>query len=118
MANSGFPNCFWILGPNAYFVHNSVLFAIECQVTYIVDCIRQLQARGSGDGKKSMELTSTAFDAFVEWSRQAASKLTYGRGCRSWYQDKEGVVYTLWPATSFTFWRKTRRCKVKDYTFA
>ena len=35
-----FPNFFILLGPNTVLAHNSVLFMIECQVDYILNCLR------------------------------------------------------------------------------
>ena len=35
-----FPNFFILLGPNTVLAHNSVLFMIECQVDYIMDCLK------------------------------------------------------------------------------
>ena len=41
-----FPNFFILLGPNTVLAHNSVLFMIECQTDYIVDCMKvQLQPK-------------------------------------------------------------------------
>ena len=34
-----FPNFFILLGPNTVLAHNSVLFMIECQVDYILNCL-------------------------------------------------------------------------------
>ena len=35
-----FPNFFILLGPNTVLAHNSVLFMIECQVDYILCCLK------------------------------------------------------------------------------
>ena len=35
-----FPNFFILLGPNTVLAHNSVLFMIECQVDYILSCLK------------------------------------------------------------------------------
>ena len=35
-----FPNFFILLGPNTVLAHNSVLFMIECQVDYIICCLK------------------------------------------------------------------------------
>ena len=38
-----FPNFFILLGPNTVLAHNSVLFMIECQVDYIMECFKVKQ---------------------------------------------------------------------------
>jgi cyclohexanone monooxygenase len=36
-------------------------------------------------------------------------------GCSSWYLDAHGRNVTLWPRTTFTFRRLTRRFDVEQY---
>jgi len=36
---SGFPNFFMAYGPNTNLGHNSIIFMIECQTRYILQCI-------------------------------------------------------------------------------
>jgi len=44
----GFPNFFMMYGPNTNLGHNSIIFMIECQTRYILDCAkRALAATGS-----------------------------------------------------------------------
>jgi cation diffusion facilitator CzcD-associated flavoprotein CzcO len=45
MTVAGFPNFFMMYGPNTNLGHNSIIFMIECQTRYIVDCVRQLFGR-------------------------------------------------------------------------
>src|SRR5262249_17899546 len=42
----GFPSFFMMYGPNTNLGHNSIIFMIECQTGYIIDCLRQMDARG------------------------------------------------------------------------
>src|SRR5260370_1317996 len=37
---SGFPNLFLLIGPNTGLGHNSMIFMIESQINYILDCLR------------------------------------------------------------------------------
>ncbi len=43
---AGFPNVFFIVGPNTGLGHTSMVLMIESQVEYIIDCVRQMQGRG------------------------------------------------------------------------
>ena len=45
MAVHGFPNLFMLYGPNTNLGHNSIIFMIECQANYVMDCLRQMDER-------------------------------------------------------------------------
>ena len=40
---AGFPNLFFITGPNTGLGHNSLLFMIEAQLSYVLDALRQMR---------------------------------------------------------------------------
>src|SRR5688572_13678518 len=42
---SGFPNLFFLLGPNTGLGHNSVIFMIECQIRLVVQAIEEARRR-------------------------------------------------------------------------
>ncbi len=42
---SGFPNLFLLMGPNTGLGHNSMVFMIEAQVTYLVDAMKRMRRR-------------------------------------------------------------------------
>ena len=42
---AGFPNLFLLLGPNTGLGHNSVVFMIEAQINYVLECARAHAAR-------------------------------------------------------------------------
>ena len=44
---SGFPNLFFLLGPNTGLGHNSVVFMIECQIRLVVQAIAEARRRRS-----------------------------------------------------------------------
>jgi hypothetical protein len=35
-------------------------------------------------------------------------------GCKSWYQNKNGKVTTLWPGFTVSFWWQTRKLNEAD----
>ena len=47
----GFPNLFFIVGPNTGLGHSSMVFMIESQVAYAVDAVRQMRAAGRARGR-------------------------------------------------------------------
>jgi hypothetical protein len=47
MTVPNFPNFFLLLGPNTVLAHNSATFMIECQVSYIENCLKGVIKSGN-----------------------------------------------------------------------
>jgi cation diffusion facilitator CzcD-associated flavoprotein CzcO len=109
---SGFPNLFFLLGPNTGLGHNSVVFMIECQLNYVLDCLRTL-LRGNADQIDVRQAVQDEFNGKIQ--SQLAGEVWSRGGCRSWYLDANGVNRTLWPGFSFSYWLRTRKVKPTDY---
>ncbi|MET8861682.1 NAD(P)/FAD-dependent oxidoreductase [Nonomuraea sp. NPDC004580] len=108
VATAGFPNLFFLLGPNTGLGHNSVVFMIEAQVRYVLECLRLL----SRTGARAIEVRSEAQRAFNERLRRRLDPLVWNAGgCHSWYLDEHGVNRTIWPGFSFEYWARTKRMK-------
>jgi cation diffusion facilitator CzcD-associated flavoprotein CzcO len=107
-----FPNFFMLLGPNTVLAHNSVLFMIECQVTYVMDCL-----------KKMLEFDISAVEVKEEktWEfRKEMDKISLTRNftgnCRGWYKNKDGINFILWPSNLVHYWWITRKVNLlRDY---
>jgi cation diffusion facilitator CzcD-associated flavoprotein CzcO len=109
---TGFPNLFFLLGPNTGLGHNSVVFMIESQLRYVMQCLRPLLA-----GRASaVEVRPSAQEAF-NWDiqQQLRGAVWNAGGCHSWYLDENGVNRTLWPGFSWRYWLRTRRVRTEDY---
>ena len=106
---------FYMLGPNTGLGHNSVIYMIESQLNYIIDCIKTLDQRGL----RTAEVRAEVQDRYND-ELQAAMKgtvWTAGR-CMSWYLDKSGRNTTLWPTWTFRFRQRTRHFDPDSYVFA
>ena len=91
---AGFPNLFFIIGPNSGTGHNSLIYIMECQVSFILQLLRSVDRRGA----KWVQPTRSAQNAYNEALKQRLAKTMWTQGhCRSWYQDPSGRVTTLWP---------------------
>ena len=102
---AGFPNLFLVVGPNSGLGHNSMVFVIEAQTRYLAQCIR-LRDRA---GARSVSVPQQVQDAFNAELEQRSRHTVWASGCRSWYLDRFGHNRTLWPASSVSLWRRTRR---------
>jgi cation diffusion facilitator CzcD-associated flavoprotein CzcO len=110
MEVAGFPNLFFLIGPNTGLGHNSMIFMIEAQLGYVLRRVRSLLA-GAEQGVRP--------DAQRRYNRRIQARL--GRavwsvgGCRSWYLDPDGRNRTLWPGPAFRYWLATRRRRAGDF---
>jgi cation diffusion facilitator CzcD-associated flavoprotein CzcO len=109
---AGFPNLFFLLGPNTALGHNSVVFMIESQSRYVVDAIKLADAHGAAalDVRPSVQ---EKFQAEIQ-DKLVKGVWTQG-GCKSWYLDAKGVNRSIWPGSTWRYWLETRRVDPSDY---
>ncbi|WP_322051308.1 flavin-containing monooxygenase [Paraburkholderia bannensis] len=111
---AGFPNLFFVIGPNTGLGHNSMIYMIESQIRYIADCIRELQRSGA----RTMSVRADVQRAFNDKLQAQLQRTVWTSGCHSYYQTRSGKVTSLWPGFTFTFRRKTKRVRASDYEFS
>lgn len=97
----GFPNLFFILGPNAGLGHTSVVYMAEAQAHYTLQVLQHLDATG-GDAVEPRADAQRAWTEDVQ--RRCEQTVWLKGGCASWYIDPvSGNVTTLWPDQTFRF---------------
>ena len=106
-----FPNLFQLLGPNTLLAHNSVIFMIEAQVEYILK-LMQLVDQFQSD---AIMVKDQAQDTFNQQVQHMFEKTVWQSGCVSWYQQKGGKNFALWPTYTWKYWLKTKKPNVADY---
>jgi cation diffusion facilitator CzcD-associated flavoprotein CzcO len=102
---AGFPNLFFLVGPNTGLGHNSIVFMIESQVAYVADALRTMRRRGA----RTVEVHEEAQSSY----NRELDQLTRGTvwvtgGCASYYIDRNGHNSTLWPYFTWPFRTRTR----------
>ena len=102
---SGFPNFFMTYGPNTNLGHNSIIFMIEAQVRYILQCIEALNRRRLKYLNVRPEVQSR-FNADLQKSLDQDS--IWATGCANWYKNAAGKVVNNWKGTTFEYWFRTR----------
>ncbi len=110
-AVAGFPNLFLLIGPNTGLGHTSMVFMIEAQTAYILDCLRLMQKRHA----QSVEVRPEVQKAYNDRLQQRMRGTVWTSGCNSWYLDAGGRNSTLWPGFTWEFWLRTRRFDPADY---
>lgn len=87
MALPSMPNFFMIEGPFTPFGNLSLIRVAEWQVDYIMKCIDKIR-----EERIAMAPRADATDKLMAQYREAAKTTIWATGgCRSWYQDEEGV---------------------------
>ena len=110
---SRFPNLFLLIGPNTGLGHNSMVYMIESQITYILDCLRKMERRHL----RAVEVRPEIQEAFNTEMQQRMQSTVWTTGCSSWYLDASGHNTTLWPGFTFEFRRRTRHFDLQRYDF-
>jgi cation diffusion facilitator CzcD-associated flavoprotein CzcO len=102
----GFPNLFFLVGPNTGLGHTSMVYMIESQIAYVLDALATMRARGLA----SVEPTPRAQQVWNDDLQRRLKRTVWNVGrCASWYLDSHGRNVTLWPRTTLTFRRLTAR---------
>jgi cation diffusion facilitator CzcD-associated flavoprotein CzcO len=109
---AGFPNLFFLVGPNTGLGHNSIVYVIEAQLEYVLGALKAMRSRGIA----ALEPRAEAQEAY---NRDIQAKLEgtvwNAGGCASWYLDDAGRNTTLWPTYTFPMKRMLERFDVAAY---
>lgn len=109
---AGFPNLFFIAGPNTGLGHSSMVFMIESQVRYIGQALKTMRERAAG----AVEVKPEALREYNDRLQSRLGKAVWNTGgCQSWYLDRNGRNVTLWPGATWQFRRQTSRFDDERY---
>jgi cation diffusion facilitator CzcD-associated flavoprotein CzcO len=108
---AGFPNLFLMLGPNTGLGHTSMIYMIESQVKYILDCLKAMQRQQI----QAVEIQPDIQASFNEKLQQKMRHTVWMTGCKSWYLDANGHNTILWPGFTVEYRQKTRRFDMQHY---
>ena len=112
----GYPNLFVLYGPNTNIVINaSITFFSECEVRYVMGCVRLLLA-----GKDSvMNCRQEVHDAYNQYIDEGNEQMAWSTpGVSTWYKNAAGRVTQNWPFSMLEFWNQTKSPKAEDYIFS
>jgi cation diffusion facilitator CzcD-associated flavoprotein CzcO len=112
---TGFPNLFFVLGPNTGLGHTSVVLMAEAQAGYIRQALEHIARAGVGAIEPLPE-AQAAWNAEIQ--RRSQGTVWLNGGCKSWYIDRNGKNSTLWPDHTFKFFAAMKRFKPSEYRVA
>lgn len=109
---AGFPNLFFLVGPNTGLGHTSMVYMIESQLEYLADAVRTIDRNRIG----TVEVREDIQDEYNRSLQDAMKSSVWNNGgCGSWYLDKHGNNTTLWPGFTFEFRRITKKFDLAAY---
>jgi cation diffusion facilitator CzcD-associated flavoprotein CzcO len=109
---AGYPNLFFLVGPNTGLGHTSIVFMIESQIAYVLGALRELRRRGA----QTLEVRQAAQAAYnEELDRMTEGTVWVRGGCTSYYIDRNGHNSALWPTYTWPFRRRLRDFDVAAY---
>ena len=77
----------------------------------MVQALQAWRARGA----QSLRLKPAVQQGEYQQIQKDMQRTVWVSGCKSWYQNANGQIDTLWPGYTWQYWLKTRRFQVSDY---
>jgi len=108
---AGFPNLFFLLGPNTGLGHSSVVFMIEQQVNYVLQALELLERRDAA----FVDVRPDTQETFLDRVQTRLTDTVWQSGCKSWYIDENGRNFSIWPHFTWRYWMETRRFDPSEY---
>ncbi len=113
---AGFPNLFFLMGPNTGLGHNSMVYMIESQIHYVLGALKLVGQQQL----QSLEVKQTVQDRFNGKLQSSLGNTVWNAGgCVSWYlHPVSGRNCTVWPGFTWRFRLLTRTFDPAAYHFS
>lgn len=105
----GFPNLYFVTGPNTGVGSTSVVFMIEAQAKFIMRCLKK------AGSDYLLQPTLEATRQHYEKTQKDLENTVWATGCNSWYIDDMGKIHTLYPHSGGHFLLKKLRTNWRDF---
>ncbi|MEN8673812.1 NAD(P)/FAD-dependent oxidoreductase [Nocardioides sp.] len=109
-----FPNFFCLYGPGTNLASGgSIIFASECEVTYVMACLDALLAGGHG----AMSPRREVYDDYYERTQAEMRTMVWASPHieHNYYANDDGEVHGLNPWRLVDYWDWTRRVDLAEY---
>jgi cation diffusion facilitator CzcD-associated flavoprotein CzcO len=111
MTVAGFPNLFMLYGPNTNLGHNSIVFMLERQIAYVLQCVEELVDRRLA----FLDVRPSVMDAYNRAVQKRMHQTVWEAGCHSWYKTESGKVTNNWPTFTVEYWLATRHPRFSSF---
>ena len=112
MSVPGFPNFFMLYGPNTNLSHNSIVYMLESQFSYVVDAVTDLVRRDAA----WLTIRKDVDDAYNADIQKQLGSTVWATGCDGWYTTESGKNTQNWPGFTFKYRSATRGFDPSVYT--
>jgi cation diffusion facilitator CzcD-associated flavoprotein CzcO len=107
----GYPNLFFMTGPNSGPGHNSLLVYIEGQLDYAVRAISTI----FDNNLRYLDVRADVQRRYNQHIQRRLTRTTWMSGCRSWYLTKDGFNASMYPGFATQYLRQMRDFRFADY---
>ena len=107
---AGFPNLFFMYGPNTNLGHNSIILMIESQARYLLSLIRQMAARSI----QAVEVRAEVQQAYNDELAKRLARSSWVLIEDSWYM-KGGKVTNNWVGRTSEYRRRTNHADLAEF---
>jgi cation diffusion facilitator CzcD-associated flavoprotein CzcO len=101
----GFPNMFFLFGPNTGVGAGSIIYMIEAGMAHVIAALEELERTRT----RRIEINRQAAEEFDRELRSALAGTVWHSGCSSYYLDENRNNPSMWPWLSSTYRRRTAR---------
>lgn len=107
----GYPNLYFMTGPNSGPGHNSLLVYVEGQLDYVVSGITTILK----ENLRYLDVRKDVQQRYNERIQQRLTKTTWMSGCSSWYLTADGFNASMYPGFATQYLRQMRDFRFGDY---
>ena len=107
----GYPNLFFMSGPNSGPGHNSLLVFVEGQLDYAVTGITTIL----NDDLRSLDVRHDVQSRHNADLQKRLTRTTWMSGCSSWYLTKDGFNASMYPGFATQYLRQMHDFRFEDY---
>jgi cation diffusion facilitator CzcD-associated flavoprotein CzcO len=108
----GYPNLFFMCGPNSGPGHNSLLVFVEGQLDYLVAGVSAI----FDNDLRYLDVREDIQHGYNEQIQRRLSRTTWMSGCNSWYLTDDGFNASMYPGFATQYLRQMRDFRYEDYT--
>ncbi|MFC3195095.1 beta-ketoacyl synthase N-terminal-like domain-containing protein, partial [Marinicella sediminis] len=112
LATAGFPNLFFLYGPNTNTNSSSVTFFVESQVEYIKQMLESQQ-------KRDFRLITVKPDVqkgYMQYMLDKCQQATESADCSSWYKNDNNINISTFPGGYQEYKALTETFRAEDYS--
>ncbi|MBF1801610.1 flavin-containing monooxygenase [Alloalcanivorax profundimaris] len=108
---AGYPNLFFLFGPNSGPGHNSALVYMEAQLDYALRGVQRLL----DDNLKLMDVKPAVQARHNKQLQKRLARTNWNSGCKSWYLTEDGFNATMFPGFATQYRAQMATFEDRDY---